>query len=1372
MRTVLFAQQNYEKLPPYRVLTTIEQDGDDVRVYKRACSPAATTYVHGLLEKQRLLQGFIGDRATVVLGRLDQDGRVSYPFVRFPTVQLLISEQVLQGDYTGAYAFLKQWMDWIGALATVEAAADDNDALVEIYGESLPHEATTCLPLSLLDLTLDNVLWDRQNDRYYLIDHEFVFPGPAPVTLVRFRSLFYLCLRLHMAFAAGAQSHPLRLISHPHFLVPVEWDIDLWITPDQWPLLFAGERQLQEHYGIRVNLEYVGEQLLQARPQPNVGARLAQLQWDLHMLQQQAAQQEQTLAALTDQAAQREQMVAALTDQAAQREQTLAALTDQAAQREQMVAALTDHAAQREQMLAALQAANTEQEQTIAALQAANTEQEQTIAVLRAQNAEREQVLTTLEVRLHEVESYWGRVQMSAGWALLQQLRRLRLHLAPSGSRRERVLKRALQRLRSRKLKDSRVLIEEHKHDHAEHETLMLAIDSHIPDSITVGKGNVLFLAGWCYHPQTALTRLELMVNDAVYPVNIRSMPRRDVREAFYPHRDPKGHSFRSGFWSFVPFQECHDEQQVELCLRAKLRNGATAMRTCATITVRPRIESDPLTRPARFERRPSVAICMTTYNPSIELFSRQIDSIRRQTYSDWICIISDDHSRTDIFEQIRDIVGADERFQIYRNPSNLGFYQNFERCLELVPRNIAFVALCDQDDYWHHNKVETLLSHFDDRTTLVYGDMNIIDESGDRIAESYWTNRPNNYSNLASLLLANTITGAACIFKGELLAFILPFPQKIGELYHDHWIGSIALTMGDIKYVDRPLYDYVQHSTNVIGHYVPSSPREQLWRLIKDIANVALRTKKRDRIIAAWNAIYHGDILRLKSMAYILELRCGNHVAHQKRRTLRRFVKLDESRLGPVWLLARGITRNTMRYSETMGAEYYLAKGVLWKEYTSLKGWLKKWYRVHDQHRTMHDDYYEPTHSHPTKSPASSEQIDIIQQKIAPLILHVSETAPRRVNIVVPTVDLSHFFGGYITKFNLARRLAEEGLKVRIVTVDPNPELPLSWRQQLQAYQGLEKLFDHVELVHAYDRTVPLEVNHDDVFIATTWWTAHIAHRAVRDIDKERFIYLIQEYEPFTFPMGTFAALATQTYSFPHFAIFSSELLRDYFRKNALGVFSGRAEIGERHSLSFQNAITAVGDVTVEQIANRSPKKLLFYARPELHAARNMFELAILALAQAIDAGCFTGEWEFFGIGTIDTSGTINLAKGFDLQLLPRQSQSVYRDLLLAHDVGLSLMYTPHPSLVPIEMASAGMLVVTNTYANKTQASLSAISSNFIAVEPTIEDVRRGLEEAVAKIDDYAQRVQGSHVNWSTCWEQTFDTDVITQIRAFIEGL
>ena len=49
---------------------------------------------------------------------------------------------------------------------------------------------------------------------------------------------------------------------------------------------------------------------------------------------------------------------------------------------------------------------------------------------------------------------------------------------------------------------------------------------------------------------------------------------------------------------------------------------------------------------------------------------------------------------------------------------------------------------------------------------------------------------------------------------------------------------------------------------------------------------------------------------------------------------------------------------------------------------------------------------------------------------------------------------------------------------------------------------------------------------------------------------------------------------------------------------------------------------------------------------------------------------------------------------------------------MLRDHDVGLALMYTPHPSLVPIEMASAGMLTVTNSFENKTPERMTAIST------------------------------------------------------------
>ena len=49
---------------------------------------------------------------------------------------------------------------------------------------------------------------------------------------------------------------------------------------------------------------------------------------------------------------------------------------------------------------------------------------------------------------------------------------------------------------------------------------------------------------------------------------------------------------------------------------------------------------------------------------------------------------------------------------------------------------------------------------------------------------------------------------------------------------------------------------------------------------------------------------------------------------------------------------------------------------------------------------------------------------------------------------------------------------------------------------------------------------------------IATTWWTAHIANIALKHLNRKKFVYLIQEYEPFTFAHGTYYSLAEETYS------------------------------------------------------------------------------------------------------------------------------------------------------------------------------------------------------------------------------------------------
>jgi len=285
-----------------------------------------------------------------------------------------------------------------------------------------------------------------------------------------------------------------------------------------------------------------------------------------------------------------------------------------------------------------------------------------------------------------------------------------------------------------------------------------------------------------------------------------------------------------------------------------------------------------------------------------------------------------------------------------------------------------------------------------------------------------------------------------------------------------------------------------------------------------------------------------------------------------------------------------------------------------------------------------------------------NAEVLYRIDAKTEPLNLEIGDAAGQRVNLLIPEINYNSFYGGYMAKFNLAARLAARGYRVRLVVVDACVYDPESWRRAVRNYKGLEDIFDKVEVAYQGDRKQVLPVGPQDRFIATTWWTAYLARDAMERIDGPPFVYLIQEYEPFTFPMGSYYAMADHSYTFEHRALFSSPLLRDFFRQQGLGVFDGRPEEGL--SEPFENAIVRYQaeevEAALERAAAAAPdagRRLLFYARPEAHATRNMFEVAFLALARALEAGVFEGNWEFHGIGS--GHGDIDLPGGRRLRML-----------------------------------------------------------------------------------------------------------------------
>ena len=547
----------------------------------------------------------------------------------------------------------------------------------------------------------------------------------------------------------------------------------------------------------------------------------------------------------------------------------------------------------------------------------------------------------------------------------------------------------------------------------------------------------------------------------------------------------------------------------------------------------------------------PLVAIAMATYEPPRDLFAAQLASIRAQTHPDWVCCISDDGSSLQSFEALLRAVGDDPRFVVSRSPRRLGFLRNFERALTMVPPAARYVALADQDDRWYPEKLTTLLAAIGD-ARLIYSDARIVARDGTPVADTYWAARTNNHTDMLSLLVANSVTGAASLFRAELLADALPFPPAQFAHYHDHWLALVALALGDIAYVDRPLYDYVQHGEASLGHAAANRTTGLMQR-----ARIVRERSRRDRV-RLWRMHYFADYMRLLEVATVLDMRCGERMPSPKRRVLRRFVRSerDPVELARLWL--RGMGELTGARRETLGGEWVLFRAIYWRHLLSLS------VRRLPQQR-LRIDALPPMDLAPGPPRAGATvagPAQAIADKIRPLDLDVRDGAPARINVLVPTIDLDHFFGGYIGKFNLAAALAARGRRVRIVTVDPVGPLPRDWRERLESFSGLEGLRDRVEIGFGRARA-GLEVSPRDTFIATTWWTAHIADAAVRRLAREGFLYLIQEYEPFTFPMGSYAALARQSYDFPHRALFSTELLRGYFRAHRIGVYAGGARAG-----------------------------------------------------------------------------------------------------------------------------------------------------------------------------------------------------------------
>lgn len=337
---------------------------------------------------------------------------------------------------------------------------------------------------------------------------------------------------------------------------------------------------------------------------------------------------------------------------------------------------------------------------------------------------------------------------------------------------------------------------------------------------------------------------------------------------------------------------------------------------------------------------------------------------------------------------------------------------------------------------------------------------------------------------------------------------------------------------------------------------------------------------------------------------------------------------------------------------------------------------------------------------------------------EIRPLRFRKSNRDEMRLNLMVPSINRNDVYGGISTAIRFFFELGTSlGCEMRIVVLDeePNKHDIIEDLSDFQITKWSDEKPTNKQIVsmagQRADKT--LSVSKNDQFIFTIWWSAYCVQNEYANwndlgLEPQKFIYLIQDYEPGFYPWSTRYMLADSTYrpEFKQIGIFNSKLLRDYF-------VDGGYTFSE--TFCFDPVLNPALNERLQSLGGKAPKrkKILIYGRP--NTDRNAFEIIVEGLRMWIDSDPSSAAWDIVSAG--EEFEPIYLGNGRCLSSLGKLTLGEYADVLSDSYIGISLMVSPHPSYPPLEMAAFGMHVITNSFGNKNLESFS-VDGNIISLE------------------------------------------------------
>jgi glycosyltransferase involved in cell wall biosynthesis len=207
---------------------------------------------------------------------------------------------------------------------------------------------------------------------------------------------------------------------------------------------------------------------------------------------------------------------------------------------------------------------------------------------------------------------------------------------------------------------------------------------------------------------------------------------------------------------------------------------------------------------------KPPISVVLCTYNGA-KYIEAQLASIIAQTYAVAEIIVVDDVSTDDTMAVVERAAARDSRISLSQNRFNIGFTSNFESALQIAKHD--YIAISDQDDIWHLQKIEKMMAAFTSDAAAIYCDSVRFTKDIPIHPIKNKSSRHVAGTDVRKLAMYNTVSGHALIIRKSLLEKALPIPSAV---YYDWWLALQAVTSGGLQYLDEILVYQRAHDNNV----------------------------------------------------------------------------------------------------------------------------------------------------------------------------------------------------------------------------------------------------------------------------------------------------------------------------------------------------------------------------------------------------------------------------------------------------------------------------------------------------------------------------------------------------------------------------